>query len=148
MAARGVTTYRRFTEEYRKQAVGRLQGCGNVSALCREMGISRQLLYQWKHRSEHRRDEPETARKSEQRLRRQLAELKQSLAEMRLQMDAFNRALYRVEALRQTQRKQTSDDGSLRHRVIEWEPFPSADSTVSMPRTMSDMPRSARSRRG
>ncbi len=47
--------YRKFTEACRELAVRRLRECENVLELCREMRISRQLLYRWRDRLEHRR---------------------------------------------------------------------------------------------
>ena len=46
--------YRKFTEACRELAVRRLRECENVLELCREMRISRQLLYRWRDRLEHR----------------------------------------------------------------------------------------------
>jgi transposase-like protein len=40
--------YRNFTEAYRELAVRRLREADNVAELCWELGISRQLLYQWR----------------------------------------------------------------------------------------------------
>lgn len=91
MAERGTITYRRFTEEFRRRAVSRLEGCRNISALCRELGISRQLLYQWKHRSERGPLNWRRASVGEDSLRRRVTELEHAVAEMRLQMDDYHR---------------------------------------------------------
>jgi len=40
--------YRNFTDAFRELAVRRMRECEDVSALCRELGISRQLLYEWR----------------------------------------------------------------------------------------------------
>ena len=40
--------YRKFSKEFRESALRRLLLTPNVAQLCRELGISRQLLYQWR----------------------------------------------------------------------------------------------------
>jgi transposase-like protein len=40
--------YRKFSKEFRESALRRLALTPNVSELCRELGISRQLLYFWR----------------------------------------------------------------------------------------------------
>lgn len=41
---------RRFSREFKLSAVHRMDGCGNVCALARELGVKRKLLYQWRDR--------------------------------------------------------------------------------------------------
>jgi len=94
--------YRKFSEGYRRYAVGRLKDCANVSKLCRELGISRQILYGWRDRFEREQDaQSEASQATERQLRKEVSELKQSLAEKTLQVDFFKGALQKVEALRQ-----------------------------------------------
>lgn len=94
--------YRKFSEGYRRYAVGRLKDCANVSKLCRELGISRQILYGWRDRFEREQDrQSEASQATERQLRKEVSELKQSLAEKALQVDFFKGALQKVEALRQ-----------------------------------------------
>ena len=40
--------YVKYTKEFRETALRRLELAPNVAQLCRELGISRQLLYQWR----------------------------------------------------------------------------------------------------
>ena len=40
--------WRRYTQEFKDQAVARLQGCTNVEALARELNVSRGILYLWR----------------------------------------------------------------------------------------------------
>lgn len=75
---------RKFTEAYRELAVRRLRECANVSELCRELGISRQILYQWRDRIERRQQQLEPAKAAERQLREENAQLKQALAEKTL----------------------------------------------------------------
>lgn len=91
---------RRFTEAYRELAVRRLKECDNVSDLCRELGISRQLLYQWRDKLERRAAELEPGKASERQLREENDRLKKALAEKALQLDFLKGALQKVEALR------------------------------------------------
>jgi len=92
--------YRKFTDAYRELAVRRMRECDDVSELCREMGISRQLLYQWRDRLERAQARLDPAKSTELQLRQQLARLKQSLAEKTLEVDFFKGALQKIEALR------------------------------------------------
>jgi transposase len=94
--------YRKFTEAYRELAVRRLRECENVSELCREMRISRQLLYQWRDRLERKQAKLDPDKASQLQLREQVARLKQSLGEKTLEVDFFKGALQKVEALRQS----------------------------------------------
>jgi len=94
--------YRKFSEGYRRYAVGRLKDCANVSKLCRELGISRQILYGWRDRFEREQDaKSEASQATERQLRKEVSELKQALGEKTLQVDFFKGALQKVEALRQ-----------------------------------------------
>lgn len=38
----------RYSAEFKRQAVDRLTGCANVTALAAELGIRRKFLYQWR----------------------------------------------------------------------------------------------------
>ena len=94
--------YRKLTEAYRELAVRRLRECENVSELCREMRISRQLLYQWRDRLERKQAKLDPDKATQLQLREQVARLKQSLGEKTLEVDFFKGALQKVEALRQS----------------------------------------------
>jgi hypothetical protein len=41
---------RSYTEEFRRLAVARMQGCHNISALAKELEVPRRLLYRWQMR--------------------------------------------------------------------------------------------------
>jgi len=97
----GRSQYRKFTEAYRELAVRRLRECENVSELCREMRISRQLLYQWRDRVARKQAKLDPDKASQLQLREQVARLKQSLGEKTLEVDFFKGALQKIEALRQ-----------------------------------------------
>ena len=60
----------RYSKEFRRQAVDRMNVCDNISRLCRELGIARHLLYGWRDRLEQTTDPP-TGRSREVILRKQ-----------------------------------------------------------------------------
>ena len=100
-AANGGLQMRRkrfYTEEFRRLAVARMQGCHNISALAKELELPRRLLYRWQMRLEGP-VAPIASRSSgldeENRL------LKQLLAEQTLEVDFFKGALQKIAARRQ-----------------------------------------------
>ena len=93
--------YRKFTAAYRELAVRRLLETDNVSELCREMGISRQLLYQWREKREREQQKLDPAKAGERQLRERVRQLEQALGEKTLQLDFLRGACEKVEALRQ-----------------------------------------------
>ncbi len=95
--------YAGFTKAFRYMAVQRLKRCENVSALCRELGVSRQALYTWRDRLEGAEDQAqESTRGGEADLRLQVARLKRLLAEKTLEVDFFKAAFAKVEARRRS----------------------------------------------
>jgi transposase len=103
-----VTTKKRTKKKYpkalREMAMERLKSCGNVTALSKELGVERTLLYKWRERMERREGKKDGAGEDsgEKRLRREIAELKQALAEKTLEVDFFKGALQKIEARRQS----------------------------------------------
>ena len=92
------TKHRKFTKEFRETALRRLALAPNVAQLCRELGISRQLLYLW--RDSHQREQDKQSRSAAQRLREENAQLKKALAKKTLEVDFLKAACEKVEALR------------------------------------------------
>ncbi len=92
--------YGKYTGEFRETAVRRLRDSDNVAALCRELGISRQLLYQWRDRAAAEAARPDPATVTGQQLRQEILTLKQALGEKSLQLDFLQGALGKIEALR------------------------------------------------
>lgn len=86
----------RFSSELRRQAVERMNACGNIVRLARELGVSRRVLYQWRDRLEQTDSSP--GRSREIILRKQILRLKRLLANKTLEVDFFRRALQRVGA--------------------------------------------------
>ena len=91
---------RRFSREFREAAVRRLGETANVAELCRELGVSRQLLYWWRDRQQ--REEHNRFLATEQRLRQENAELKKALLKKTLEADFLKAACAKVEALRRS----------------------------------------------
>jgi transposase-like protein len=89
---------RSYTEEFRRLAVARMQGCRNISALAQELDVPRRLLYRWQMRLEGP-VMPIEARSSGLEEENRL--LKQLLAERTLEVDFFKGALQKIAARRQ-----------------------------------------------
>jgi transposase-like protein len=91
---------------FRQQAVERLKSCDNVSALSKELGVDRCLLYKWRNQIEPVDDgdvPPENGKERELRL--QVSRLKRLVADKTLEADFFKGALQKVEARRQSSTK-------------------------------------------
>lgn len=91
--------YVKYTREFRETALRRLGLAPNVAQLCRELGISRQLLYSW--REAQHREQDKHRQGAEQRLREENLQLKKALAKKTLEVDFLKAACAKVEALRQ-----------------------------------------------
>jgi transposase-like protein len=92
--------YIKYSKEFRETALRRLALSPNVAQLCRELGISRQLLHQWK--VGHQREQQKQSQTAGERLRRENVELKKALAKKTLEVDFLKAACEKVEALRRT----------------------------------------------
>ena len=88
----------RYSSELRRQAVERMNACGNIVGLARELGVSRRVLYQWRDRLEQTDSSP--GRSRELILRKQILKLKRLLANKTLEVEFFRHALQRVGARR------------------------------------------------
>lgn len=87
-----------YSNEFRRQAVERMNSCGNVVGLARELGVCRRVLYNWRDRLDG--TNPPPGRSREMILRKQIIRLKQLLANKILEVDFFRHALQRVGARR------------------------------------------------
>jgi len=103
-----VTTKKRPRKKYskalREMAKERLKSSGNVTALSKELGVHRTLLYKWRERMEAREAKEGGAAgdSGETRLLAENRELKRMLAEKTLEVDFFKGALQKIEARRQS----------------------------------------------
>ena len=87
-----------YTEEFRRLAVARMQGCHNISALAKELDVPRRLLYRWQMRLQG----PVTPIAPRYPgLEEENRQLKQLLAERTLEVDFFKGALQKIAARRQ-----------------------------------------------
>ena len=90
--------YVKYSKEFRESALRRLALAPNVSQLCREVGISRQLLHQWRDTAQ--REQQKQTQGAEQRLRQENTQLKKALVKRTLEVDFLKAACAKVEALR------------------------------------------------
>ncbi len=91
--------YVKYSKEFWETALRRLSVTSNVAQLCRELGISRQLLYSW--RDVQQRDREKQRQGTEQRLRQENLQLKKALAKKTLEVDFLKAACEKVAALSQ-----------------------------------------------
>lgn len=90
-----------FGREFKEAAVRRMLAGANVSALARELGVRRKLLYEWRAalsggRARGRPPEPPSGALTQ--ARRRIAELERTVGRQQMELDFFRRALRRVEA--------------------------------------------------
>ena len=92
----------RYPLEFRQMVVERMKHSDNITALARELGLERKLMYTWKEQLENAGGASgKPAESSQARLERENALLKRTLAEKTLELDFFKGALQKVEARRQ-----------------------------------------------
>src|SRR6185437_16528951 len=89
--------YLKYPKEFRDAALRRLELAPNIAQLCRELGISRQLLYQW--RDTERREQVRQRQGAAERLREENLQLKKALAKKTLEVDFLKAACAKVGAL-------------------------------------------------
>lgn len=101
--------WRKYSPEFRLDAIEKMKTCANVSLLARELGIRRKWLYQWK---EDARGGPAVApAPADTRGERKGKDLEALVARQSLELDFFKGALQRIEE-RRRKRKETSEPGS------------------------------------
>ena len=90
--------------EFRQLAVEQMKRCENIVALSEELGVSRRLLYRWRHQLDpvEGRQEPPPESPRESTLRKENHQLKRVLAEKTLEVDFFKGALQKIEARRRS----------------------------------------------
>jgi transposase-like protein len=90
----------KYPPAFRKMALERMRSCENVSALAKELGVDRTLLYRWQNRMAPGEVAGSTADSPIRELRKEIRDLKRVLAEKALEVDFFRGALQKVEARR------------------------------------------------
>jgi len=95
--------------------VERMRTCDNITALAKELGLQRKLIYIWRAQLD---PESNSTRKSgpatesrEVQLEKEVGRLKRALADKTLELDFFKGALQKVAA-RRRQRKTSGDKTS------------------------------------
>jgi transposase-like protein len=73
-------------------AVERMKTCDNVSALAKELGVDRSVLYHWRNLTPGQGGD-ESGKSPVRELRKEIRELKRVLAEKTLEIDFFQRCL-------------------------------------------------------
>jgi transposase-like protein len=97
----------RWPVEFRQRALERMKACPNVAALIRELGVSKSLLYAWKHQAEGglQAREPGAAEDPRDRrvreLEQKVGELEGVIGQKTLELDFFAGALRRIKEVRQ-----------------------------------------------
>lgn len=91
--------YLKYSKEFRESALRRLALAPNVAQLCRELGVSRQLLHHWQ--AGQRREQQKQLHSVEGRLRQENAQLKKALVKRTLEVDFLKAACAKVESLGQ-----------------------------------------------
>lgn len=108
--------WRKYSPEFRTQALEKMKHSTNISQLARELGIRRKLLYRWKKAAmaglqEEDPPEPASSAASVRQLHHRIAQLEALAARQSLELDFFKAALQRVEE-RRRQRERTTGPGS------------------------------------
>ncbi len=104
---------RKFDDAFRQAALERLKTCEDVSALARELQVSRAQVYRWRDEVLGRipvpsaRTAAQIEEKRDERQQRRIAELERLTARQALELDFFKGALLRIEENR-WKREQTS----------------------------------------
>ena len=93
----------KFPKAFWQMAVARLKQCDNISALAKELGVHRRLLYTWRDKLEPLEpdDGPPAPSMREATLRKEVSKLKRVLADKTVEADFFKGALHTVKARRQ-----------------------------------------------
>jgi transposase len=100
---------RQFSREFKLMAIRRMEEAGNVTTLAEELGVRREMLYDWREKfaaggaealksSGRPRPSPEAA--EAMAAERKIAELQRKLGEQALLIDFFKGALRRIEGSR------------------------------------------------
>jgi Transposase len=101
----------RYPIEYRRMVVERMKSCNNITALAKELGLDRKLMYTWREQLDPEsvvaRHPGRAAEPREVQLEKEVGRLKRALADKTLELDFFKGALQRVEA----RRRQSKNSG-------------------------------------
>jgi transposase-like protein len=101
--------WRKYSPEFRRDAVEKMKTCANVTQLARELGIRRKWLYQWKDDAAGGQAAPPAG--ADTKGERKVKDLEALVARQSLELDFFKGALQRIEE-RRRKRDETSGPGS------------------------------------
>jgi transposase-like protein len=111
--------WRKYSPQFRRDALEKMKTCDNVSHLAPELGVRRKWLYAWKWNAKSAMagdGEPAPAQApaadAAAALRRRIAELEALAARQSLELDFFRGALQRI-AERRRKRELASAPGSM-----------------------------------
>jgi transposase-like protein len=107
--------WRKYSPDFRREALEKMKACANVAALARELGIRRKWLYAWKRAAAQAgvsQAGPVAGRPPDvTRWRKKVSELEALVARQSLELSFFKGALQRIEEQRR-KREATSGTGS------------------------------------
>jgi transposase-like protein len=101
---------RQFSREFKLMAIRRMEEAGNVTGLAEELGVRRELLYDWREKhaaggaeglNNSGRPRPSAQSPEVMAAEKKIAELERKLGEQALLIDFFKGALRRIEGSRQ-----------------------------------------------
>ena len=101
--------WRKYSPEFRREALEKMKTCANVTQLARELGIRRKWLYDWKDDASGGR--PALPAAADGKGERKVRDLEALVARQSLELDFFKGALQRIEEQRR-KRDETSGPGS------------------------------------
>ena len=101
--------WRKYSPEFRRDALEKMKTCVNVTRLARELGIRRKWLYQWKEDAAG--GQLSAPVEADSKGERKVKELEALVARQSLELDFFKGALQRIEE-RRRKRDETSGAGS------------------------------------
>lgn len=100
---------RQFSREFKLKALALMEAAANVEALAAELGIRRELLYDWRRQyaaggaealRNSGRPRPEAMSAEALSAERRVAELERKVGQQQLEIDFLEGALQRIEASR------------------------------------------------
>ena len=99
--------HRKFSEEFKRRAVERMQTCDKVTDLAKELGIYAYYLYNWERKlkgapveRKPQVGEAPPPTQAEEALREEVKQLREALGKRALEVEFFRGALQRIEARR------------------------------------------------
>jgi transposase-like protein len=89
---------KRYSRKFQRMAVERLRTCDDVNELAQELGVTRRCLYKWRVKRETIEPGEDASRPSTHAssYRKQIHQLKRTLAENAMEVDFFKGALQKV----------------------------------------------------